>query len=606
MKPPDLAQPLPKETDAYLLALRWGMIVATAIVYWVVRFPALASPQPAFLLDPRLVFIALLAYNVPVSFYSLRERPIATGRPWLLLLSDTILSLGLVGLTGGHLSAFFLIFLIAIIEAALAFRWQTALVLLVFLDALQLLVCSFLGPQVHLIIIINRFVAFLVFGVSAILFGEGIRREEAERQEALAAAERERILNEIFFELGKSGMNPEKVFQVLLESTHRLLNAACALIALEEEGGVLRVAASTSTHHAPGETLGPSPWPGHDEPLVVTRRGEPAWPSFVRQNEVRQLLAVPLRSATQRPLGWLMVGMDRTSSLAAADRSLLKTLGLEAGLALHNAQLYHREEEHVRQLEHFSEMRANFFSALGHELKTPLTVLKTLGPSLDRLPDLPPETRTEITESIQINLERLDTLINELFESLRLEANMVTLHLTPLDVRARIQRNVAALRPVLAQKHLQVETTPAPDLPRVQADPRRFDQILGNLLHNAVKFSPEGGRIRVSATAEANSVRICVEDAGPGIPPEERERIFDKFAVIPQRKATAGVGLGLFISRELVRLHGGAIWVEDTPLGGSRFCFTLPLAMEAKNEPRTVHPPSGESHGNSHQAHSGH
>ncbi|HFC08524.1 MAG TPA: GAF domain-containing protein [Chloroflexi bacterium] len=605
MKPPNPSKPLPEEIDAYLLALRWGMLVATAIIYWLVRFPPSASPPPAFLLDPRLVFIALLAYNVPVSLYCLRERPIAAGRPWLLLLSDTVISLGLVGLTGGHLSAFFLIFLIAIIEAALAFRWQTALVLIVLLDTLQLLIFSFLGPQVHAIIIINRFVAFLVFGISAILFGEGTRREEAERQEALAAAERERTLNEIFFELGKSGMNPEKVFQVLLESTHRLLNAACALIALEVEDGTLRVAASTSPHHPPGKALAAVPWPTYDEPLVVTRRNDPAWPSFIRQSDVRQLLAVPLRSATQKPLGWLMVGMNRAFPLAAADRNLLKTLGLEAGLALHNAQLYRREEEHVRELEHFSEMRANFFSALGHELKTPLTALKTLGPSLERLPDLPPETRAEITESIQINLERLDGLINELFESLRLEANMVALHPTSLDVRARIQHNLAALRPVLEQKKLQVETDLAPDLPRAQADPRRFDQILGNLLHNAVKFSPEGGVIRVDAAPEANSVRICVEDAGPGIPPEERERIFDKFAVVSQRKAMAGVGLGLFISRELVRLHGGTIWVEDASLGGSRFCFTLPLATKDTREPPPS-PSSGDRHGKSHQAHPGH
>jgi len=279
-----------------------------------------------------------------------------------------------------------------------------------------------------------------------------------------------------------------------------------------------------------------------------------------------------------------MVGMNRALPLTAADRNLLKTLGLEAGLALHNAQLYRREEEHVRQLERFSEMRANFFSALGHELKTPLTVLKTLAPSLNRLPDLPPETRAEITESIQINLERLDGLINELFESLRLEANMVTIHPTTLDVRARIRRNLAALRPVLEQKHLQVETQIPSGLPSVQADPRRFDQILGNLLHNAIKFSPEDGRIRVSAALDANSVRICVEDAGPGIPPAERERIFEKFAVVSQHKAMAGVGLGLFISRELVRLHGGAIWVEDSPLGGSRFCFTLPLSVGTESQ----------------------
>ena len=575
------ARPLPEETDAYLLALRWGMIVATAIMYWLVRAPAKALVTHPLLLDPRMVFAFLLAYNIPISFYSLRERPIATGRPWLLLISDTTIALALVGETGGHLSAFFLIFLIALIEAALAFRWQTALALIVLLDALHLLICSLTGADVDAVIVINRFVAFLVFGISAVLFGEGIRREEAERQEAAAAAAREHTLNEIFFRLGESGMNPQKVFRVLLDSAQELLNAASALIALYEENGTLKVAAATSSHYKTGENLGSLPWSLQSEPLLVTRRHDAAWPAFVKQNDIRQLLAVPLHSATQQMLGWLIVEMTRPVPLTTTDRNLLKTLGLEAGLALHNAQLYTREQAHVQQLEKFSEMRANFFSALGHELKTPLTVLKTLSPSLSRLPDLPPETRAEITESIQINLERLDLLINELFESMRLEANMVTLHTVPLDIASRVHRNLAALLPVLEQKSLRAETDLPPELPPAQADPRRFDQILGNLLHNAIKFTPEGGVIQVSARPEGNTIRLCVDDNGPGIPHEEREHIFNKFAIVAQRKATAGVGLGLFISRELVLLHGGAIWVEDSPLGGSRFCFTLPMAAEA-------------------------
>ncbi len=580
----NLSRPLPEETDAYLLALRWGIIVATAIMYWLMPPPAKPSFTYPVLLDPRMVFAFLLAYNIPISFYSLRERPIATGKPWLLLLSDTVVALALIGETGGHVSTFSLLYIIALVEAALAFRRKTALMLILLLDALQLLVCTLTGPETDPVIITNRFIVFLIFGISAVIFGEGIRREEAERQEAAAAAAREHTLNEIFFRLGESGMNPQKMLRVLLNSAQQLLNAAGALIALYEEDGTLKVAAATSEDYKLGENLGALPWPTNNEPLLVTRRDDAAWPSFVKRNDVRQLLAVPLHSATQQALGWLIVEMKRATSLSTTDRNLLKTLGLEAGLALHNAQLYAREQAHVRQLERFSEMRANFFSALGHELKTPLTVLKTLVPSLNRLPELPPETRAEITQSIQINLERLDLLINELFESLRLEANMITLHTVPLDIASRVRRNLAALKPVLEQKSLRTETNLPADLPPAQADPHRFDQILGNLLHNAIKFIPRGGTIRISAQVEENSIRLCVDDNGPGIPPEDRKQIFNKFTIVAQRKATAGVGLGLFISRELVHLHGGTIWVEDSPLGGSRFCFTLPLAVDSEPE----------------------
>lgn len=573
---------LPEEIDSYLLALRWGVIVATVIVYWLLRMPESALPANTFLLDPAMIFAVLFAYNAPVSFYSLRERPIASGQPWLLLVSDTAVSLGLITLTGGHMSAFFLLYLIVIIESALAFHWQTALVMVMLLDALQVFVPSLSKAEVEPIIVINHFVAFLVFGISAIVFGESLRREEAERLRAANEAERERVLNEIFFKLGESGMNPERVLVVLLESAQRFFNASCALIALYGEKGEVRVAASTSPHHAVGEALPSLPWKVDDEPILVVRRGDSSWPPFVKDKRLRQVLAVLLRSATQQPLGWMLIGMRQVFPVEAAERNLLKVFGLEAGLALYNAQLYRREREHVRALERFSEMRANFFSALGHELKTPLTVLKTLAPSLNRLPELPPDTRAEITESIQINLDRLDWLINELFESLRLEANMVTVHPIPLNIRERTLRTLAAEKPILAQKRLGVEDDLPADLPLACADPRRYDQILGNLLHNAVKFSPEGGIIRVSAAPHDGFVRVCVEDAGPGIPPEDRGRIFEKFGVVAERKAMAGVGLGLFISRELVRLHGGKIWVDDSPLGGSRFCFTLPIPADTE------------------------
>jgi signal transduction histidine kinase len=207
-------------------------------------------------------------------------------------------------------------------------------------------------------------------------------------------------------------------------------------------------------------------------------------------------------------------------------------------------------------------------------------VLKTLVPSLQRLPEVPAGMQAEILETIEQNLGRLELLITDLLESTRLEADAVALHLRPVNLAGRAQRVLDGLTPLLERKRQRVVLRAADGLPPVWADGRRVEQILSNLVHNASKFAPPGSDIEIELSPEDGAMQICVADAGPGVPPGERERIFDKFYIAVKDKALAGAGLGLFICRELVRLHGGRIWVEDRPGGGSRFCFTLPLASE--------------------------
>ncbi len=113
-----------------------------------------------------------------------------------------------------------------------------------------------------------------------------------------------------------------------------------------------------------------------------------------------------------------------------------------------------------------------------------------------------------------------------------------------------------------------------------RADPRFLDRILENLLENAAKFSPEQGILQIRVQVAEGQATVCVADQGPGILPEARDRVFEKFYTSPASSSQGGVGLGLYIVRELVRLHGGRIWIQDATLGGSEFCFTLPLYTE--------------------------
>jgi len=579
----ELSGALPKDVDRYVLVVRWGVIVATGMIY------VMSRPSAPVVVNPIAALLGIIAYSLPISAYEYREYPIARGNPWWLILGDTVFSLVAVMLTGGHTSAFFLLFLLVMIEAALGYRWRLALSIVVAVDALQLAASTlYQTGSASPFIVVNRFVALLVFGIFAILFGENARREEAERKRMEIAAAHERNLNEIFLKLGESSMNLERVLNVILESAQRFLNASCAMVLLRDEAtGKLQVAASSTPIHPTGQVIERLTWQAGDDQTIVTEKGQPDWPDFAKNDQIRQLIGVRLLSRTEKPLGWVIVGRDMAEPLAPFSRNLIRALALEAGFAVHNAWLYEREQQHIRRLERFKDTRSTFFSALGHELKTPLTVLKTLAPSLERLPELPPETRQEIVDSIRLNLDRLEMLITEMLESARLEADAVSIYPTRLDLRQRVEKDVEAVMPVFDRKEVDVNVDIPEDLPPVMADPRRVDQILFNLLSNAAKFAPPGSEVRVVVFPADGQVGVCVEDAGPGVPPEDREKIFDKFYIASRNQALAGVGLGLFISRELVRLHGGRIWLEDSDLGGSRFCFTLP-AVRTEGE-------SGES-----------
>ncbi len=567
-----LSGKLPEDVDRYVLVVRWGVIVATGLIY------VMSRPRTPAMVNPIAALLGIIAYSLPISAYEFREYPIASGNPWWLLLGDTVFSLVAVMLTGGHMSAFFLLFLLVIVEAALAYRWRTALAIVVIVDALQLAASTlYQAGSASPFIVVNRFVALLVFGIFAILFGENARREEAERRRMEIESAHERNLNQIFLKLGESSMDLERVLNVILESARRFLDASCAMVLLRDDSsGKLLVAASSTPVHPTGQAIEPLEWQVGEDQMAMTEKGNPDWPDFARDDRIRQLIGVRLLSHTMEPLGWIIVGRDRVEPLAQFNRNLIRALALEAGFAVHNARLYKREQEHIRRLERFKDTRSTFFSALGHELKTPLTVLKTLAPSLERLPELPPETRQEIVDSIRQNLDRLETLITEMLESARLEADAVSIYPTRIDLRQRVEKDVAEVRPVFDRKGVEVNVDVPKGLPPVLADPRRVDQILFNLLSNAAKFAPPGSEVRVVAFPSNGQVGVCVEDAGPGVPAEDREKIFDKFYIASRNRALAGVGLGLFISRELVRLHGGRIWLEDSDLGGSRFCFTLP------------------------------
>jgi signal transduction histidine kinase/ActR/RegA family two-component response regulator len=236
------------------------------------------------------------------------------------------------------------------------------------------------------------------------------------------------------------------------------------------------------------------------------------------------------------------------------------------------------------ELRRLDQLKSEFLAMVSHELRTPLTAIIGYSRLLTRQVHGPLSARQlEHQEAIFRSAQRLSDLINDLLDVSRLEAGRVELNPRPTRVR-QIVDQVAAVVAVAAQaKHLRIENAVPPDLPLVNADPSRLQQILVNLVGNGVKFSSSGGLVRVSAGRQRDQVWIGVEDRGVGIPKDELMRIWDPFYQVeaPMQRRHGGSGLGLAIVRRLVELHGGVVRAESEGENrGSRFTFTLPVAGE--------------------------
>jgi signal transduction histidine kinase len=235
------------------------------------------------------------------------------------------------------------------------------------------------------------------------------------------------------------------------------------------------------------------------------------------------------------------------------------------------------------RLKELDRMKSDFVSNVSHELRTPLTAIKgAVDLVLREVAGPLTEKQIHYLTRVRSNTQHLTGLINDLLDLSKIESGRIEVKSSPVSLSGLVHEVVEALRFVAAEKVITLEST----IPRksilVWADRNKINQVLMNLIGNAIKFTPMQGRIIVSAsTIGEERVQVSVSDTGPGIPPDEKKRIFAKFYQIAELNGTnpKGTGLGLAISKALVELHGGRIWVESEPSRGSTFCFTLPLSV---------------------------
>jgi signal transduction histidine kinase len=275
--------------------------------------------------------------------------------------------------------------------------------------------------------------------------------------------------------------------------------------------------------------------------------------------DIGSVIYAPL-AARGRVLGVLGLFTTRASGrpFTADDVAIATEIARRAAVALDNARLYQAAQEALR-------VRDQFLSIASHELRTPITAIRATAQLLQRL-----RTRRTLDDARLERLlrtfgeesERLGHLANDLLDVSRLRTGQLELHLTPVDLGALVRRVAQRARALGARHALQVE------VPRgliIMADAGRLEQVLENLLGNAIKYSPDGGRVAVTAERAGDGVHLSVRDSGIGLPEGTAAAIFEPFGRAPNAAARQiqGLGLGLYLSRGIVEQHGGRIWAES-------------------------------------------
>ncbi|MCX6032689.1 MAG: ATP-binding protein [Chloroflexi bacterium] len=232
--------------------------------------------------------------------------------------------------------------------------------------------------------------------------------------------------------------------------------------------------------------------------------------------------------------------------------------------------------EDVTELQRLGRARRDLVANISHELRTPLANIALAAQTL-RNGGADTAIHRRMLDQIEGQVQALSQLSQEMMDLAQIESGQVMLKLVPVEVEPLVRRSLTALLPLAAAKGQHVSVIVPAGLVAL-ADEQQVARVIGNLAHNAIKFSPEGGIISVYAEAAGDDVRIGVTDTGPGIPLAEQARVFERFYKADRARSKGGTGLGLAIARHIVEGHGGRIWVESAPGQGAKFCFTLPRA----------------------------
>ncbi|MCX2865515.1 DUF4118 domain-containing protein [Paucibacter sp. PLA-PC-4] len=381
------------------------------------------------------------------------------------------------------------------------------------------------------------------------------------RYQAQVAAEREarsRALFELTRELS-GALQTEQVVQSAQSSLSRELHGRALVLVLDLKDALLLPEGETDP-----PDLGTARWAldhGQAAGLATDTLPGSAWFYLPLQAPMRARGVLALRPR------------DLASVMQPERRAQLDTYASIIGQALERVHYVEVAQDALVHIES-ERLRNSLLSALSHDLRTPLAVVYGLADTLAALPTLP-EAGREMAQALQRESQRINAMVNNLLDMARLQSGAVQLRLQWQPVEEVVGSALQAMQTSLGAHRVQTELPPG--LPMINLDAVLIERVLCNLLENAVKYTPAGSLIRISAELREAELWLRVADNGPGLPPGREEALFEKFARAKSESSTPGVGLGLAICRAIMQAHQGGIHAEPVPGGGAAFVLTLPL-----------------------------
>jgi signal transduction histidine kinase len=397
-------------------------------------------------------------------------------------------------------------------------------------------------------------------------------------------------------ELGKviaSGLDYQAVFEGFINKLKRFIDAALAAI-LSIEGKELKVLALLTELELPwkiGDTFPiegtATAWLAANRKAIIEsdldQQRRFSTGELLLQQKIRSVVYLPLLCRGQF-LGSFILGSLRPASYKGKELVILEQLGRYIVIAIENSRLYNLEKEQRARLEAVDQQRYAFLSAISHELRTPITSLKISTEILAKEHDIAQDgLGAELLDNIHCSVQRMERRVSELLDFVHLQGAGLELTPEPFDLHKVFEEAIALIIPLTLSKKQTLDLEIAQSLPVVMLDKQRLEQILLNLLSNASKYTPGGGHIKVTARIENHNLLVQVIDSGYGIPLSEQALIFKPYYYSRTRSETPSLGIGLAITKSLVELQGGKIWVESQAGRGSTFSFILPLEPPQKS-----------------------
>lgn len=347
-----------------------------------------------------------------------------------------------------------------------------------------------------------------------------------------------------------------KILEIIPDSNRMILRAG---IGWQPDVKLNETTISAGTRSQAGFTLLTNQ-PVIVEDLSVEQRF--SGPELLRRHNVISGMSVILYGEGNKPYGVLGIHTNKKRKFTQDDIDYLQSVANILSLAIQRESIERRKDE--------------FIGIASHELRTPLTSVKGYVQVLDRMvSDLNDERAKQYIKKTEIYIDRLHSLIADLLDVSKIQAGRLELSMSTFPLSELIQGSIDTIQPISGHHTIEVKGESGIT---VSGDKQRLEQVLTNLLSNAIKYSPNADQITISVTSQKNAVKIAVTDYGIGIPEQHQEKIFERFYRAEERSHQfSGLGIGLYISKEIISRHNGLLWVESTPGKGSTFFLSLPL-----------------------------